>query len=565
MKYMYIKVINTKNKSFAYNSVINRIALMPETLNNDFIFTSDYLIKKKDIYKNLLEQNFFKEYNRCKISNRLNPFVKDIIKNRLKRLTLQVTYNCNLKCKYCFFSDAYTHSKNRNIMMNEKIAKKSIDYYLAHSKKCNRYEFSFYGGEPLLNFSLIKYCVDYILQKIDGRKIDFYITTNFTILNDEILEFLVNNNFNIAISLDGPEEIHNEFRKFSNNQGSYSVLVENLKYTKKKYRKFYDTITFNAVLSNEYNFNKVKKYFINNELFKMKNGNCLNFVISPLYCGMKENFLNQEKVLLKGSIRNYVEEYKNNDTIFKEYIISFLKYNCIISKDVELWGYEYLINWLTEFKTIQAQKNITVFEEDHPSGACIAGSTRLMVDPEGNFWPCEKINTNNLALSIGSINTGICYDRVIEMLNIFNDRESCKKCWAFKYCGQCISVVTNLKKEIACKESCSLLEKELYYYCTLELINNKYLKEKVKTEYSETEIYKFLSNSCKINLETIDSLMEPDEKALIIYEIIIILKNIFCIEVELEDILKYNKFNSFFRNTIIKNKDRISTNLSLIE
>lgn len=238
MKYMYIKVINTKNKSFAYNSVINRIALMPETLNNDFIFTSDYLIKRKDIYKNLLEQNFFKEYNRCKISNRLNPFVKDIIKNRLKRLTLQVTYNCNLKCKYCFFSDAYTHSKNRNIMMNEKIAKKSIDYYLAHSKKCNRYEFSFYGGEPLLNFSLIKYCVDYILQKIDGRKIDFYITTNFTILNDEILEFLVNNNFNIAISLDGPEEIHNEFRKFSNNQGSYSVLVENLKYTKKNIVNF---------------------------------------------------------------------------------------------------------------------------------------------------------------------------------------------------------------------------------------------------------------------------------------------------------------------------------------
>lgn len=100
---------------------------------------------------------------------------------------------------------------------------------------------------------------------------------------------------------------------------------------------------------------------------------------------------------------------------------------------------------------------------------------------------------------------------------------------------------------------------------TLELINNKYLKEKVKTEYSETEIYKFLSNSCKINLETIDSLMEPDEKALIIYEIIIILNNIFCIEVELEDILKYNKFNSFFKNTIIKNKNIISTNLSLIE
>lgn len=84
-------------------------------------------------------------------------------------------------------------------------------------------------------------------------------------------------------------------------------------------------------------------------------------------------------------------------------------------------------------------------------------------------------------------------------------------------------------------------------------------------EYSETEIYKFLSNSCKINLETIDSLMEPDEKALIIYEIIIILNNIFCIEVELEDILKYNKFNSFFKNTIIKNKNIISTNLSLIE
>ena len=109
---------------------------------------------------------------------------------------------------------------------------------------------AFYGGEPLLNLMLIKQSVEYIKEKAFGKNIKFAITTNGTLLTHEIVDFLVENNFQLAISLDGPESVHDQHRKFANSdKGSFRILKENYLSILNRYPEYAKKITFNTVLT----------------------------------------------------------------------------------------------------------------------------------------------------------------------------------------------------------------------------------------------------------------------------------------------------------------------------
>ena len=121
--------------------------------------------------------------------------------------------------------------------------KKSIDFYIEHTGEMKELNFHFYGGEPFLNFELIKASVLYVNSKRLNKKCKFFVTTNMTILNKDIIEFLYQNQFLVLVSLDGPEKIHNRNRKGKMGRDSYQTVITNLKYIKKYYYKFYQTIT----------------------------------------------------------------------------------------------------------------------------------------------------------------------------------------------------------------------------------------------------------------------------------------------------------------------------------
>lgn len=116
--------------------------------------------------------------------------------------------------------------------MDFEVAKKAIDFVLEHSSQTKEeVVIRFYGVEPLLNYPLIKNCVQYVKNQAAncGRKIAFSMTTNSTLINKDIADFLTDNDFNIIISLDGPEELHNENKVYIDEQGSFNDTIAGIK------------------------------------------------------------------------------------------------------------------------------------------------------------------------------------------------------------------------------------------------------------------------------------------------------------------------------------------------
>ena len=139
--------------------------------------------------------------------------------SRVKYAALSITHNCNLRCKYCYAEEKI------NKKMDIETAKKSIDFLVKNSNK--RCIVTFFGGEPLVEFKLIKKIVDYSHQKYE-KKVEFRMSTNGTLLNRKILQFLKDNKIYFVLSIDGNKEQHDYNRKFKDNKGSYESIIEKL-------------------------------------------------------------------------------------------------------------------------------------------------------------------------------------------------------------------------------------------------------------------------------------------------------------------------------------------------
>jgi uncharacterized protein len=151
-----------------------------------------------------------------------NDAYKIDLSSKVYILTLNVTRKCNLKCDYCFEDSEYRKLGN----MTFDIAKKAIDTFFTSQTNTPDWVIIFTGGEPMLNFDLIKNVVEYINYK--GLNVKYKIKTNATLLDDEKMDFLINNNFKIQISLDGNEKAHDTHRKFANGKGTFRIVDKNI-------------------------------------------------------------------------------------------------------------------------------------------------------------------------------------------------------------------------------------------------------------------------------------------------------------------------------------------------
>lgn len=130
------------------------------------------------------------------------------VNNRLGQLVLQVTQQCNLRCEYCAYSGIYNNNRiHTNSRMDWTTAKKAIDFFVERSIETEKCTISFYGGEPLLEFELIKKCIEYAEEIVEGKELIFNMTTNGTLLKSEIADFLVNHNCHISIGDDNYDTV----------------------------------------------------------------------------------------------------------------------------------------------------------------------------------------------------------------------------------------------------------------------------------------------------------------------------------------------------------------------
>ncbi len=157
----------------------------------------------------------------------------------LSSLVLNVTNSCNLACRYCYeYGDDRLAKAETPSVMNEEIARQSVDLLFAQSKKNQKLQLTFFGGETLLNFKVIQPTVAYARKKAaeEGQFIDFSLTTNATLLTPAIVQWLAANNIGVTVSIDGPKEYQDDMRVYKTGMGSYEVVAPRIKELLKVHR-----------------------------------------------------------------------------------------------------------------------------------------------------------------------------------------------------------------------------------------------------------------------------------------------------------------------------------------
>lgn len=238
----FIHCFRTYNCCYFYDFNTNAIVRIPESvyvhlqhLEKGTANISECDADVNEILNRLTEQGFLSSHHWCKIEHPASRLLENYLEGSVQSLTLQVTQQCNLKCEYCPYSGGFYNRQHNNRKMSFEIAKKAIDFYFLHSFDIPDAQIGFYGGEPLIEFEMIRRIVEYCNNEYYGKKIRYFVTTNATLLTEEKIDFLMKNNFVLTISLDGPRQYHNKNRHRVDDTGSFDIVMENIKMVYRKY------------------------------------------------------------------------------------------------------------------------------------------------------------------------------------------------------------------------------------------------------------------------------------------------------------------------------------------
>lgn len=466
----FIHLFEAGKKNYIYDVNTNEILKISKELYKyleDYLYYNGNLSLDSKIEKelnNLKDHGFLKSKRVEKTEHPDTEFLKYHIDNKLSTVLLQVTQNCNLRCKYCIYSGTYINRVHSNKRMNFNTAKKAVDYLIQHSKQTNEINISFYGGEPLLEFELIKKVVEYAKDVAQGKYITFNLTTNGTMFTPEIVKYFVENNIMAMVSLDGNEEIHDKSRVFAaSGKGSHKVVMKNLQFIKENYPEYYKKkISFNTVVLPENQYTCIHDFVSIEGL--LKDSCFLESSVSP-HNTDKEFEVSDNYIFGKGYGRFLILLSKLN-IVDPEKLSPLLKVQS---------------NVLDGFISDRDRTRIELPTISHHSGPCLPGVYRVFITTDEDIYPCEKVSEKSSLSRIGTLDDGIDLEKACKVLNIGQFYEKkCFNCWAYTYCGTCIAKINEIdrKEEEIEPECCDIVkystEVDMKDYCVLKSLGYKY-------------------------------------------------------------------------------------------
>ena len=333
----------------------------------------------------------------------------------VKALCLHIAHDCNLACKYCFAGEGEYHGARA--LMSFEVGKKALDFLVKNSGDRIHLEVDFFGGEPLMNWQVVKDLVAYgrSLEEPFHKKFRFTLTTNGVLLNDEILEFCNREMANIVLSIDGRREIHDRMRPFRGGQGSYDTVVS-------KYRRVAES-------------RNQRDYYVRGT-FTRNNPDFSKDVLHLADLGF-------EQISVEPVVAEETEEYA-----LREEDIPAL-----------LHEYDELAKEMLRRKKEGKAFHFFHFMIDLEGGPCVAkrlsgcgsGTEYLAVTPWGDFYPCHQFVGKEEFL-MGNVDDGIVRTDIRDRFKACNvyAKEACKDCFAKFYCsGGCAANAYNLSGNIA--------------------------------------------------------------------------------------------------------------------
>ncbi len=369
----------------------------------------------------------------------------DVLKaknNVVKALCLHVAHTCNLNCSYCFASQGKYHGEKA--LMSFEVGKAALDFLIENSGTRRNLEVDFFGGEPLMNWQVVKDLVAYArsIEKEHNKNFRFTLTTNGMLLDDEVTEFCNREMDNVVLSLDGRREVHDHLRKDYQGRGSYDVIVPKFQeFVKKRGDKSY-------YMRGTYTHNNVD---FTNDIFHMADLGFSELSMEPVVCSPTDPYALTEADLPE---------------LFRQYEILA---NEMIKREEEGRGftfYHYMIdlaNGPCIYKRISG---------------CGSGTEYMAVTPQGDFYPCHQF-VGDEKYCMGNVWDGVKNLELREKFRKCNvySRPECKDCWAKLYCsGGCAANAYHATGDIngIYEYGCELFKKRME--CAIMIQVHKALK-----------------------------------------------------------------------------------------
>ena len=320
--------------------------------------------------------------------------------NVVKALCLHVAHTCNLNCSYCFASQG-KYQGDRALMSFE-VGKRAFDFLIENSGTRRNLEVDFFGGEPLMNWDVVKELVAYArsVEKENNKNFRFTLTTNGLLIDDEVIDFLNKEMSNVVLSLDGRREVHDHFRRDYRNRGSYDKIVPKFRHLveRREGKNYYVRGTFTH---NNTDFT--------NDILHMADLGFTELSMEPVVCPPSDPYaltesdlpvlFEQYEILAKEMIKR---KKAGNGFTFYHYMLDLKHGPCIY-------------------------KRIT---------GCGSGTEYMAVTPWGELFPCHQF-VGDPKYSLGNIWDGVTNKSVQDEFRSCNAyaRSECKDCWARLYCS----------------------------------------------------------------------------------------------------------------------------------
>ncbi len=323
----------------------------------------------------------------------------------LQSLVMNLTNQCNLSCQYCyeFGEDKVATPEGKPKFMDLDTAKASVDFLLAQSSGRRGVHITFFGGETLMNFPLLKQVVTYANEQAaaQGRSVDFSLTTNATLLTPAIIEFLSENRIGVTVSMDGPADLHDKLRVFANGRGSYDIVEPRVRALIAGHRT--RPITARVTLTN--GVTDVVRIFRH-----------LKQDLGFHEVGFAPVTTSPDRLYAIGDsgMDGVLEQFH---ALAGEYLQYALR--------GEMHGFSNVSDTIAE-----------LYQGVNKSHPCGAGLGLMGVGPSGDIAPCHRFVDSD-AHSLGNIKTGIDRARQSDFLtrgNI-NSKYDCHTCWARPLCA----------------------------------------------------------------------------------------------------------------------------------
>ena len=424
MEKPFIKLFHTPNSGYFYDVGKNEIIRIPENvyLHLSEVMDGSAVLDQTDdedvleLIESFKELGYLSSKRPQRIQHSATSMLPLLLERCIDKITLQLTQDCNFRCKYCIYSESNNlkQRSHTNKYMPLEIAKRAILFYRDHAIDSNMYNVGFYGGEPLLQWDSLKELILFAEKELSGKLLTFSITTNASLLFEDRASFLEEHGVGILVSLDGVKTVNDANRVKRDGGGTTDTVLRNIRMVKEKHPELYSKMHISSVINPEIEVSEFGQY--------------------P--CELNDLSLSNYTVNIEfNSDHVTVIPFELQKTMENEELLAYLSEFGLYSHKISPYGYGQIESVRSTINTMKPSNGI----EDimAPGGQCVPGKGRLFVSVDGRLYPCERVNESE-ANCIGSLDVGFDYEKAIQILNIGSITDSeCKNCWAIRNCSMC--------------------------------------------------------------------------------------------------------------------------------